>query len=118
MAEIDKSIYYLQHHNKNLTKAQEREIDALAEYREGRFGFSDMISIVKNGGLENLISYLECHGEKIYSKEALITLINAFYGALEELEEELHQKQKEHFVSFLLTQMEMLKVDFDGKEGR
>ena len=116
MAEIDKSIYYLQHHNKNLTKAQEREIDALAEYREGRFGFSDMISTVKNGGLENLISYLEYHGEKIYSKEALITLINAIYGALMELE--LFPNQQDRFNQFLLTQMEMLKVDFDGKEGR
>lgn len=116
---IDYQLYYLEHHNKNLTRGQEEAIASIREYREGKYGFASLSKIVRERGFGDAVSYLEQHGADVYSKEALITFINAIFGALEETHD-LYQYQscKDCFDANLNTQMRLLEIDFDGKEQR
>ncbi len=113
---IENALYYLEHHNKNLTKGQEEAIASIREYREGKYGFADLYKIVQKQGLGGAVSYLEWNGAEVYSKETLITLINAIYGTLED--EDGMPLTKESFEGSLCRQMGLLLVDFDGKEQR
>ena len=119
MLKIDQAIYHLEHHNKNLTKAQEEAVAAIKEYREGKYGFDDLANIAKENGLDGAVSYLEIHGMKeVYSKETLITFINAIFGALQDTDENLPGDIMDYVNGCLNTHLELLKCDFDGKERR
>lgn len=84
MIGIDNALYYLQHHNKNLTKEQEKRIESIREYREGKYGFDDLLRIVENRDLMTAVDYLESVGARVYSKETLIAFIIALYRALKD----------------------------------
>lgn len=78
--EIDKAINALKNGN---AKQRELAIAKVERYRKGERTTIDLSSLVGTSSLPAVVSYLESQGTS-YSKESLITFINALFGAVED----------------------------------
>ena len=105
MDKVDNLLYFLEHHNKNLTKQQEAVIADLKEYINGKYGVEDFIRFIENGhDVQTIAVYADNSGERVYSKSTLIGLIHALAAAIEDMSN-TYSFNKEAFNGFLIERL-------------